>query len=200
MPTKSIVKKSTKPATAKSAKLADLLGHCYCGAVRFRIKGDATVIRATFCHCESCRRAHAAPLYQVCYVSPNAFEFIAGAKLVKMCKFVADPEKGSRNFCGRCGTKVSNVMKARPGFPARTGFFPSTLDAATQRALPERFRPSTSSRIVELGNAQLELRRRGLELRRRGRWRAWSDRCASRRWQRCTTAPRRRSSRCQRTG
>ena len=43
----------------------DLEGFCYCGAVTFSVRADATVVRAAFCHCESCRRAHAAPLYQI---------------------------------------------------------------------------------------------------------------------------------------
>jgi hypothetical protein len=44
-------------------------GHCYCGAIRFAVdipEGDAPIFTA-YCHCDSCRRAHAAPLYHVAW-------------------------------------------------------------------------------------------------------------------------------------
>ena len=113
---------------------AGLRGRCYCGAVRFVVRTDATPIRATFCHCESCRRAHSAPLYQVCYVKPSDFAVTAGRELLK-----APPRPhGYRHFCSECGTRICNVMTK--GIP-RTGFFPSTLEAKDQSILPTRFRP-----------------------------------------------------------
>ena len=43
-----------------------IVGTCYCGGVKFGVTIDSTkYVRALYCHCESCRRAHAAPLYQV---------------------------------------------------------------------------------------------------------------------------------------
>lgn len=43
-------------------------GTCYCGGVKFAVDCTATApLKALYCHCESCRRAHAAPLYQVVY-------------------------------------------------------------------------------------------------------------------------------------
>ena len=41
---------------------AELHGRCYCGAVTFSVRTDAKVHLGCYCHCESCRRAHAAPL------------------------------------------------------------------------------------------------------------------------------------------
>ena len=121
--------------------VSDAHGRCYCGAVQFAVRATARVIRAAYCHCESCRRAHAAPLYHVVYIQqatqsdPAGFEITAGAEKIKECRFKAAPERGSRSFCSECGSKVCNVMSDR-----RVGFFPATLDDATQHALPARFR------------------------------------------------------------
>lgn len=110
----------------------DLHGHCYCGAVHYVVRRDATINRAAFCHCESCRRAHASPLYQVCYVLADGFAFTAGEAHVK-----APPHRRYRQFCGLCGSRIANVMP-----DGRVGFFPSTLDVADQARLPPRMRPT----------------------------------------------------------
>eukprot|EP00966_Prymnesium_polylepis_P040482 939350-Prymnesium_polylepis.1 len=128
-------KPSAKPAKAR--RTADLTGRCYCGQIRFRVSATATVIRGAFCHCESCRRAHAAPLYQVCYVAPQDFVLTSGAALLKECRMVSAPSHGSRSFCSACGSRVCNIMADN-----RTGFFPATLDEDIQHALPEKFRPT----------------------------------------------------------
>ncbi len=117
----------------KEDPLADLHGICYCGAVQYRVRGDARVLTACYCHCESCRRSHAAPLYQVCYVPTDDFSITAGNEHIKAHKF--------RHFCEQCGSKVYNEFSDGPQGP-RVGFFPSTLDDATQHKLPGRFRPS----------------------------------------------------------
>lgn len=116
---------------------ANLRGFCYCGSVQYSVKADATVKRATFCHCESCRRAHSAPVYQVCYVLASDFHITAGQEALKACPFRGDPEKGSRSFCSHCGSRVCNVMT-----DGRVGFFPNTLEIGMQRALPKKFRPT----------------------------------------------------------
>ena len=51
----------------------------------FSVRTDAKVLMGCFCHCESCRRAHAAPLYQVCYVQADGFKLTAGREHVKHC-------------------------------------------------------------------------------------------------------------------
>jgi len=105
--------------------------------VNFAVKADATVHFAAFCHCESCRRAHAAPLYQVCYVSAEDFLITAGAASLSECRFVSDPAKGSRSFCIKCGTRICNIMA-----DGRLGFFPNTLDREVLNTLPKRFQPT----------------------------------------------------------
>lgn len=60
----------------------DVTGHCYCGAIQFAVHipaGDQPIFTA-YCHCDSCRRAHAAPLYHVACVDQSHFEITAGAE------------------------------------------------------------------------------------------------------------------------
>ncbi|KAL3912178.1 MAG: hypothetical protein SGPRY_008426, partial [Prymnesium sp.] len=70
----------------------------------------------------------------VCYVLPNDFKIVSGAAHVKTCKFVSAPERGSRNFCGKCGTRICNLMS-----DGRVGFFPNTLRNSARHALPQKF-------------------------------------------------------------
>eukprot|EP00756_Hemistasia_phaeocysticola_P056872 Hpha_TRINITY_DN33517_c0_g1::TRINITY_DN33517_c0_g1_i1::g.171000::m.171000 len=131
---------SRPPAKRQRGEGVDYFaGECYCGAVEYRVAGDATVLRSVFCHCESCRRAHASPLYQVIYVMPGDFSITRGEGLLKECRFKANPKKGSRSFCSECGTRVANFIDDALG--ARTGFFPNTLPKAQLDTLPLRFRP-----------------------------------------------------------
>jgi phospholipase/carboxylesterase len=111
---------------------SELKGFCYCGAVHYSVRGGACGVPACFCHCESCRRSHAAPLYQVCYVPVEDFTITAGSEHIKAHKF--------RHFCGECGSKIFNEVAGPQG--PRRGFFPSTLEEATQHKLPGRFRPT----------------------------------------------------------
>lgn len=63
---------------------APLCGECYCGEVGFSLSRDATVIKGLYCHCESCRRAHSAPLYQAIYVvDDGSFKVTKGQAHVK---------------------------------------------------------------------------------------------------------------------
>ena len=115
-------------------------GHCYCGGVTFDvdIPAGGTLLFSTFCHCDSCRRAHAAPLYQVACVDASMFRLTAGAD--RLVRF----NKGghiTRAFCGTCGSRILNSFGDwKPGGRTPIAFFPDLLDAGTRRALPAIFR------------------------------------------------------------
>ncbi|MFT7626304.1 MAG: hypothetical protein ACI9WU_005499 [Myxococcota bacterium] len=120
----------------------DVQGHCYCGTIQFRIRipeGQSPIFTA-YCHCDSCRRAHAAPLYHVACLDAEWFEITAGADSLQ--DFIKEGSRINRAFCGRCGTRVLNRF---PGWKhqGRTPLvvFPNLLDEATQRDLPELLRP-----------------------------------------------------------
>lgn len=125
-----------------------LTGSCYCGAVRYVLELPAGFAAkdafALHCHCDSCRRAHAAPLTECSWVPKQYLRFTAGGgagaggdgeagedtALVEFCKGEGKPV---RSFCGRCGTRMTN------GGPAlkRVGFFPATLDPEAREAHPD---------------------------------------------------------------
>jgi Paired amphipathic helix repeat len=64
-------------AAGAEGKSAAVTGHCYCGAVVFSVAVPESERDAhcCYCHCDSCRRAHSAPLYQVslCSLLPYLF-------------------------------------------------------------------------------------------------------------------------------
>lgn len=115
-------------------------GHCYCGAIAYAVdlEADERPIFTAYCHCDSCRRAHAAPLYHVVCVDQSQFRLTKGAdQLVEFAK----PGKITRAFCGACGTRILNRFGSwKPGGRTPLAFFPNTLDEATTHALPDRFR------------------------------------------------------------
>ena len=114
-----------------------LNGTCYCGGIKFTVlSNESTNIRA-YCHCESCRRAHSAPMYQVVYVPENSFNLIEGADLVKA--FSRNEESIVRSFCFNCGSRICNRLPLKPELGV--GFFPSLLEEEVQHNLPECFRP-----------------------------------------------------------
>ena len=109
-------------------------GHCYCGAVHYSVCKTAAPHTALYCHCESCRRAHASPLYQVVYVPQQAFKITCGED--KINAFNKPGAGVTRAFCAVCGSRMYNTL-ARDG--DWWGFFPATLEEALQHALPAQF-------------------------------------------------------------
>ena len=127
--------------------MAEVKGKCYCGSVEFTAQIDK-INAAGYCHCQWCRRAHAAPLYQVVYVPSTAFIITKGVEFVKKAKAPVDRPKAQlgqpspREFCSECGTRICNRLPAgHDGSEFGTGFFPAALDEATQHALPAAIKP-----------------------------------------------------------
>ena len=112
-------------------------GHCYCGRIQFTIDADVQPNKPVYCHCESCRRAHASPLYQVCYIPTDAFHITNGFELLK--PFSKSELGVIRSFCSNCGTRVCNSLPSKPSLGV--GFFPALLEETIQHNLPEKFKP-----------------------------------------------------------
>jgi hypothetical protein len=94
-------------------------GHCLCGAVRFGY--DPAGLRWTgFCHCESCRRATAAPVTAILAVRDSAWRWMGEAP-----KLFRSSEGVRRYFCGTCGTPIAYASAHQPG---ETRFYAATLD------------------------------------------------------------------------
>lgn len=125
-------------------------GHCYCGAIRFavRIPAGAAPLFSAYCHCDSCRRAHAAPLYHVVCVDESMLEVTAGQEALQ--EFTRPGGHIIRAFCGVCGSKILNRFSGwKPGGRTPIAFFPNLLDEETQRELPELLRPQRHNRPQE---------------------------------------------------
>ena len=75
-------------------------GGCLCGAVRFRIEAAAT--DAAHCHCQTCRRAHAAAFVTWATFPAKSVRFTSGTP-----SRYRSSERVVRTFCGRCGTPLS---------------------------------------------------------------------------------------------
>ncbi|MFT5435244.1 MAG: hypothetical protein ACI9OJ_005961, partial [Myxococcota bacterium] len=83
---------------------ADVRGHCYCGALQFKVRipaGEQPIFSA-YCHCDSCRRAHAAPLYHAVCVDADYFEVTSGAEHLE--EFTKAGGRITRAFTRCCGT------------------------------------------------------------------------------------------------
>ncbi len=125
-------------------------GHCYCGGVGFVVTlpaGEKPVFTA-YCHCDSCRRAHAAPLYHVVAVRADAFAVTRGADLLN--DFQKDGGRIVRAFCNRCGTRVLNRFSTwRPGGHEIIAWFPNLLGEGVQQPMPAILRPHNTANAGE---------------------------------------------------
>lgn len=72
-------------------------GGCHCGAVRYRIDGEA--MTHALCHCTDCRRHAGAPMVSWTMYPDSAVTVVKGAT-----KTYASSEHGRRQFCANCGT------------------------------------------------------------------------------------------------
>jgi len=125
-------------------------GRCYCGDVQFgvAVTEERGVFGSAYCHCDSCRRAHAAPLYHVVFSQLQDFHVTAGSE--NIVEFQKTPGRIIRAFCSRCGTRVYNRFpKWRPGGNELRAWFPNLLTEGAQQPMPQAFRPKRTNRPEE---------------------------------------------------
>jgi hypothetical protein len=77
-------------------------GGCHCGAVRYRIDGEA--MTHALCHCTDCRRSAGAPMVSWTMYPSAAVKVVKGSP-----KTYASSEQGRRQFCADCGTGLFYV-------------------------------------------------------------------------------------------
>jgi hypothetical protein len=82
-------------------------GSCLCGDVAYEIDGLDMPIG--HCHCETCRKAHAAPFTTTAGVKRDRFRWVRGEE--KLTSFESSPGK-LRRFCSTCG---SHLIAERAG-------------------------------------------------------------------------------------
>lgn len=127
---------TTDTPSSPSSFPTEYHGQCYCGEVQFVIDIDVIPNKALYCHCESCRRAHAAPLYHVVYISPIYFHITRGEEHLRA--YGRSSTSVHRSFCTNCGSRVFNILPSQPELGV--GFFPALLEEEVQQNLPRVFR------------------------------------------------------------
>jgi len=84
-----------------------LTGHCYCGAVKFEIKGKSDWVG--HCHCESCRRQSGSVMTTFAGFKPEQVVFTAAVP-----KRFTTEDGVTRSFCEQCGSPVAYETSDRP--------------------------------------------------------------------------------------
>lgn len=75
-------------------------GGCFCGAIRYRVRGKP--LNSMICHCQSCRRIAAAPAVAWLTFASSNFELMQG----EPSEFRSSPPV-RRTFCHACGTPLT---------------------------------------------------------------------------------------------
>ena len=75
-------------------------GGCYCGVIRYVIKGPP--LWAGHCHCRSCQMALGGPFVTWAKVAAEDFAVVKGQ--LKICEKTPGIKRG---FCGDCGTTLT---------------------------------------------------------------------------------------------
>ena len=94
-------------------------GRCLCGAVTYLC--DAPPLWQMHCHCDSCRKVHAAAFVATAGVMREHFRWTQGAEL--LASFESSPGK-FRHFCSRCGSHLIAEREFQPHVIVRV----ATLD------------------------------------------------------------------------
>ncbi len=106
-----------------------LHGRCLCGRVRLEIA--TPTLTSSHCHCESCRRAHSAPL--VTWTSLPRTQLRVAAGRDGLTRFESSPGV-YRSFCGRCGSQLLYEGNAEP----ETIYVPTACLTSAPDLLPTR--------------------------------------------------------------
>ena len=90
-------------------------GSCACGRVTFDVVGEPIV--QLYCHCRSCRLAHAAPLIAGA-IFPAGSVTVQGE--VRVVTITGRADAARRFICANCGTRIFNepTPQFRAIFPA----------------------------------------------------------------------------------
>lgn len=83
-------------------------GSCLCGVIEYEI--DSIDMPIAHCHCQTCRKAHAAPFTTTAGVMREHFRWLKGAE--KLSSFESSKGK-HRYFCSVCG---SHLVAERENF------------------------------------------------------------------------------------
>ncbi|SDR14558.1 GFA family protein [Pseudovibrio sp. Tun.PSC04-5.I4] len=86
-------------------------GSCCCGAVKFQLKSEPSMIGT--CHCSRCRKAGASTIV---FVKKEDLKWVQGQELVQLFK-PTSPYKYGRCFCKNCGSSLGEILSEEDSFP-----------------------------------------------------------------------------------
>ena len=86
-------------------------GSCCCGAVRFQLASEPSMMGT--CHCSRCRKAGASAIV---FVKKEDLTWIRGKDQVALYQPEA-PYKYGRCFCKICGTSLGEILSEEDSFP-----------------------------------------------------------------------------------
>ena len=86
----------------------NLTGECFCGEVKYEIKGPLKDARS--CHCSRCRKAFSSQASSYALVKPSDFQWVSGANLLS----TFSSQKGfGLQFCSKCGSTLGGIYKGK---------------------------------------------------------------------------------------
>ena len=83
-------------------------GSCLCGRVTYAVHERLEMI--SHCHCQTCRKAHAAAFASAVAIAPESLEFTSGESLLTF--YESSPGK-RRYFCPNCGSHIYARIDSR---------------------------------------------------------------------------------------
>lgn len=90
--------------------ISHFFGQCSCGAVKYSFQGE--VERIIHCHCQQCRRSHAAPFVTRAVVDNFGFAWESGADQLG---YYQSSGRATRTYCKQCATKLVIIYNDEPG-------------------------------------------------------------------------------------
>jgi hypothetical protein len=99
----------------------EIEGGCYCGALRFKAKGDSLFNGQ--CHCRECQYVSGGGPNFVMGLPEGGFQYTSGAPKLFIRPDLDNPV--TREFCGDCGT---HILARSPGMPGTVILKVGTLD------------------------------------------------------------------------
>jgi hypothetical protein len=119
-----------------------MTGGCHCGAVRYRIEGEA--LTHALCHCSDCRRHAGAPMVGWTMYKAAAVTVTRGTPQI-----YRSSAHGRRHFCAACGTGL--FYKNDDMLPGLIDVQSATAD--NPEAVPAQCHIQTAERISWMEHA-----------------------------------------------
>lgn len=120
----------------------ELLGNCDCGAIHYKIMGNARL--AVNCHCNACRKRNGSAYSTYCMVNQENFSIERGQDYLSVYE---NESGGKKHFCSKCGSPLYNF---NPRFEGRLMVVYGSL--AEHKSLAPTFNVFCESQLPWVGN------------------------------------------------